>query len=76
LKRKFSLSDRARYYWVQPEVQDALKRLMKNFGNGILPYPLLHQFTGEINLSAAQVIEQKITRVLEDYEMACGAAYF
>jgi D-tagatose-1,6-bisphosphate aldolase subunit GatZ/KbaZ len=76
LKRKFSLSDRARYYWVQPEVQDALKRLMKNFGNGILPYSLLHQFTGETNLSAAQVIEQKITRVLKDYEMACGPAYF
>lgn len=73
-RRRYSLSDRARYYWARPEVQNALERLMKNLGGRTLPYALLSQFVGEANLSAAQVIERKISKILEDYEMACGAA--
>jgi len=70
-KRKYSLSDRARYYWVQPEVRNAFEQLMNNLGDKVLPYSLLSQFAGEINLNAAQVIEWKIKRVLEDYMSAC-----
>jgi len=71
-KRKYSLSDRARYYWVQPEVRYAFERLMKNHGDRVLPYSLLSQFVGETNLNAAQVVEWKISRVLNDYLGACG----
>lgn len=71
-KRKYGLSDRARYYWVQPEVQNAFARLMKNLGDDVLPYALLSQFVGETNLNAAQVIARKVHRVLEDYRFACG----
>ena len=71
-KRKYSLSDRARYYWVQPEVQDAFGRLMSNLGEKVLPYSLLSQFVGETNLNATQVIEWKIAKVLKDYAIACG----
>ncbi len=71
-KRKYSLSDRARYYWVQPEVQDAFARLMENLGKKILPYSLLSQFVGETGLNAEQVIERKINKVLNDYAFACG----
>jgi len=71
-KRKYSLSDRARYYWVQPEVQQAFERLMKNLGRNILPYALLSQFVGETGLNAEQVIEWKINKVLSDYAAACG----
>jgi D-tagatose-1,6-bisphosphate aldolase subunit GatZ/KbaZ len=66
-KRKFSLSDRARYYWGQLEVQEAYKRLMKNLGDAILPFSLLSQFVGQTNLTAAQVVERKIDQVLENY---------
>ena len=72
IKRKYSLSDRARYYWVQPEVRDAFTRLMKNLGENVLPYSLLSQFVGEMGLNAEQVIEWKINKVLEDYLAACG----
>jgi len=72
-KRKYSLSDRARYYWVQPEVQNALARLMKNLGADVLPYALLSQFVGETNLTAAQVIELKVKNVLHDYQAACAS---
>ncbi|MCE7904417.1 MAG: tagatose-bisphosphate aldolase [Anaerolineae bacterium CFX3] len=70
-KRKYSLSDRARYYWVQPDVQNAFERLMKNLGNETLPYALLSQFVGETGLSAEQVIEARLNRVLGDYMKAC-----
>jgi len=72
LKRKYSLSDRARYYWVQPEVQRAFGQLMKNLGGKTLPYSLLSQFVGETSLDVGQVIEWKIDRVLTDYLTACG----
>ena len=71
-KRKFSLSDRARYYWVQPEIQEALTRLMRNLGRTPLPYALLSQFVGKKNLSATQVIEQKLKYVLDGYSRACN----
>ncbi len=71
-KRKYSLSDRARYYWVQLEVQDAFARLMKNLGEKALPYSLLSQFVGKTDLTAEQVIEWKINKVLEDYLEACS----
>ena len=70
-KRKYSLSDRARYYWVQPEVQDAFDHLIQNLGEGPLPYSLLSQFVGEADLNARQIIDGKINRILEDYLQAC-----
>ena len=72
LKRKFSLSDRIRYYWNQPEIQAAFKRLMKNLGEHTLPYSLLSQYVGKTNLNAPQVIEWKIIKVLNDYLAACS----
>ncbi len=70
-KRKYSLSDRARYYWVQPEVQNAFRRLMKNLGEKSLPYSLLSQFVGETDMNTTRVIEWKISNVLDNYLMAC-----
>jgi D-tagatose-1,6-bisphosphate aldolase subunit GatZ/KbaZ len=66
-KRKYSLSDRARYCWAQPEVQNAFNRLMNNLGDKVLPYSLLSQFVNETHLNAPQVIEWKINKVLNDY---------
>jgi len=71
-KRKYSLSDRARYYWVQPEVQGALERLMRNLGESVLPYSLLSQFVGQVGLTSRETIAWKINKVLRDYAGACG----
>jgi D-tagatose-1,6-bisphosphate aldolase subunit GatZ/KbaZ len=70
-KRKFSLSDRIRYYWAKPEIQAAFERLMKNLGDAALPYPLLSQYVGKTDLNAAGVIGWKIGNVLDDYRAAC-----
>jgi len=69
-KRKYSLSDRARYYWVQPKVQMAFERLMINLGGKVLPDSLLRQFVGERELKAEQIIAWKINKVLNDYTEA------
>ena len=67
-KRKYSLSDRARYYWVQPKVQDAFECLMKNLGNKTLPYALTSQFVGKTqSLNANDVIELRIGTILKNY---------
>jgi len=42
-KRKYSFSDRCRYYLPQPEVQAAMEKLFDNFRDGV-PYGLLSQF--------------------------------
>jgi D-tagatose-1,6-bisphosphate aldolase subunit GatZ/KbaZ len=72
LKRKFSLSDRIRYYWIRPEVQIAFERMLKNLGDQTLPYSLLSQYVGETGLNASQVIGWKVKKVLDDYLAACG----
>lgn len=72
-KRKYSLSDRARYYWPETEVQNAFAQLMNNLGDRALPYSLSSQFVGQTNLNAAQVIDLKINKVLKDYMAACSS---
>ncbi|MBE3144373.1 MAG: class II D-tagatose-bisphosphate aldolase, non-catalytic subunit, partial [Planctomycetes bacterium] len=80
VKRKFSFSDRIRYYWSDPRVQAALKTLMKNLSEKPLPLFLLSQFAprqyeqirrGEIAWTPESVIFDRIREVLLDYEAAC-----
>jgi D-tagatose-1,6-bisphosphate aldolase subunit GatZ/KbaZ len=71
-KRKSSLSDRIRYYWTQPEVQAACRRLMENLGDHVLPPSLLNVYVGRTGLTARQVVELHIDRVLHEYAAACG----
>ncbi len=70
-KRKFSLSDRLRYYWTDPRVKRAVERLMHNLGEGVLPFALCSQFAGEPGLSAVDIIRSKLRRVMNDYRAAC-----
>ena len=44
LRRAFSLSDRARYYWPVPEVQEAVSRLIANLDAERLPNGVLSQY--------------------------------
>lgn len=66
-KRKYSLSDRIRYYWGQPVVARAFSTLMSNLGERTLPFALSRQFTGMEDLNADQVIQRKIDGVLIQY---------
>jgi D-tagatose-1,6-bisphosphate aldolase subunit GatZ/KbaZ len=78
--RRFSLSDRVRYYWNRPRVQSALERLLSNLHNTEIPFSLISQFLppqaerirqGQLSSSALDLIDDKIGAVLDDYRHAC-----
>ncbi|HVN53288.1 MAG TPA: class II D-tagatose-bisphosphate aldolase, non-catalytic subunit [Anaerolineaceae bacterium] len=77
LMRRFSLSDRIRYYWPRPAVQAAQERLLANLSQAAIPPGLANQFfPDEVDLSGDppapdDLIYRRIRRVLEDYRAAC-----
>jgi D-tagatose-1,6-bisphosphate aldolase subunit GatZ/KbaZ len=81
LRRLFSLSDRARYYWPVPEVQRAVQRLFANLDTQRLPRGLVSQYlpdaveateAGPPDGQAARLARLHIRRVLARYARACG----
>lgn len=79
--RKYSLSDRIRYYWPNSQVQNAIDKMFKNFHGNPLPLSLLSQFTSkqfeyarEINknITPEELITEKILEVLQKYQNACN----
>jgi D-tagatose-1,6-bisphosphate aldolase subunit GatZ/KbaZ len=78
-KRKYSLSDRVRYYWRDLQVQSALDRLLKNLKQKPIPLSLLSQFSPkqyerirrkEIAATPDSILLDYIHAVLLDYEAA------
>ena len=70
-KRKYSLSDRARYYWAYPEVNHSFLRMMENLSGETLPDTLLKKYAGCEGCNALDVIQMNINEVLHDYAQAC-----
>ncbi len=80
--RKYSLSDRSRYYWGYPDVQKALQKLLTNLHQLALPLTLISQFSpleyqkvrsGELAATPEALINDRIERVLEVYDQASGS---
>jgi D-tagatose-1,6-bisphosphate aldolase subunit GatZ/KbaZ len=80
IARQYSLSDRIRYYWNVPAVQQALGRLVINFGDNPIPLPLLSQYLprqaeairdGRLDNSLNELIHFAIATVMENYWQAC-----
>lgn len=80
--RRFSLSDRIRYYWPDPEVDVAVQRLLVNLDAIDIPLPLLSRFLpdqfrrvrrGELASRPRDLILDRIADVLRDYSFACRA---
>jgi D-tagatose-1,6-bisphosphate aldolase subunit GatZ/KbaZ len=78
--RKFSLSDRVRYYWAKPDVQGALNALLANLCGKPLPLSLVSQYfpqhypavrEGRLNNSVESLLIESIGIVLRDYQQAC-----
>jgi len=79
--RKYSFSDRSRYYWPAPRVQEALARLLDNLEKHPPPLTMLSQFlpiqyervrAGALPNQPVACIHDKIRHVLADYACACG----
>lgn len=79
--RKYSFSDRSRYYWPVPDVQAAVERLIANFEQSPPPLSLLSQYlpvqyrrvrAGRLENHPRALIEDRIMDVAADYSYACG----
>jgi D-tagatose-1,6-bisphosphate aldolase subunit GatZ/KbaZ len=79
--RKYSLSDRCRYYWPVPSVQAALEQLLSNLRAQPLPAAPLSQYlpvqyarvrAGTLPNTPDALILDKIENILADYACACG----
>ena len=79
--RKYSFSDRSRYYWPNPDVQQALTRLLANLEQYPPPLTFLSQFLpgqyervrrGVLQSTPRALIYDKIMSVVADYAYACG----
>jgi D-tagatose-1,6-bisphosphate aldolase subunit GatZ/KbaZ len=80
--RKYSYSDRSRYYWPRPAVQAAVELLLHNLSQRPAPLTLLSQFMsnqylavreGRIANHPRDWIHDKIREVLRVYADACSA---
>jgi D-tagatose-1,6-bisphosphate aldolase subunit GatZ/KbaZ len=80
LARRYSLSDRIRYYWSKPEVAEAVARLKANLAAHPIPATLISQFlpnqhgkvqSGALSTGADDLIYGKIQDRLTDYHAAC-----
>jgi D-tagatose-1,6-bisphosphate aldolase subunit GatZ/KbaZ len=78
-KRKYSLSDRIRYYWSDPKIQSALEGLLNNLEQRPIPLSLLSQFApiqyerircGEIEKTPKSILLDHIRMVMSEYQAA------
>jgi D-tagatose-1,6-bisphosphate aldolase subunit GatZ/KbaZ len=80
LLRRYSYSDRIRYYWSYPDVEDAQRRLFSNLGAREIPQPLLSQYLprqyervrhGALMSVPEALVFDRIRDTLQDYAVAC-----
>lgn len=78
-KRKFSYSDRIRYYWTDSAIHEALIKLISNLKQNPIPHTLVSQYlpeqysgirNGEIQNDPEELIINKILKVFEVYNYA------
>ncbi|MDO4623338.1 MAG: class II D-tagatose-bisphosphate aldolase, non-catalytic subunit [Eubacteriales bacterium] len=79
LARKYSYSDRVRYYMNDPRIQDAIRKLFDNLVEYKIPMNMLHQYMpiqyrkvcrGELTLAPKDLAMDGAVQFMEDYEFA------
>lgn len=78
--RRYSYSDRLRYYWADEEVDAARRALLDNLDRVGIPLPLVSQFlpyqydrirAGELELTANALVIDRIRDAMRPYARAC-----
>jgi D-tagatose-1,6-bisphosphate aldolase subunit GatZ/KbaZ len=81
LARRYSYSDRCRYYWPDPAVRGQVEMLVANLSASPPPLPLLSQYlpgqydairAGTVPNLPASLIQDHIRQVVRVYSAACG----
>jgi D-tagatose-1,6-bisphosphate aldolase subunit GatZ/KbaZ len=82
VQRHYSYADRIRYYWPRAEAQASVALLLRRLEGRRLPTPLISQYlgalypaamAGAIAVTAPELVNAAVRRVLEDYARACRA---
>lgn len=85
LKRKYSYSDRCRYYLTAPEIQESIQALLSNMNSVDIPMGMLRQYmpvqyqqiqNGSLRLTAEDLVKSNIIQVVDDYNYAVKHNYF
>ncbi len=78
--RRYSYSDRIRYYWPHPKIKKAVAKLFENLSERELPQPLLSQYlptslnqekSESQTTSPEELVIRHIMKVSKDYSEAC-----
>ena len=78
--RRYSYSDRLRYYWSHPEVESARKTLLANLDTSGVPLPLISQFlpiqyerirAGQLEPIPQTLVIDRVRDALRPYARAC-----
>ena len=81
LLRRYSYSDRVRYYWARPQVMAAVERLVTNLSSIAIPESMLSRYLPaqylrlrekQIAADPASLIVDHIRDTLRDYAAACA----
>ena len=84
LSRKYSYSDRCRYYLTQPEVEAEMEKLLNNMADVDIPMGLLMQYMpiqymkvrdGKIGKTARELVKDNVVNIVEDYNYAVKRNY-
>lgn len=84
IKRKYSFSDRCRYYFAQPELKEAIRKLFQNLSEVEIPLSMLRQYMplqyvkvrdGILPLDAKELAEDCVVHLVEDYNYATKMNY-
>lgn len=84
LKRKYSFSDRCRYYFAQDEIKEAMEKLFRNMAEVEIPLSMLRQYMpnqypkvrdGVLSTNPRELAEDCVVHVVEDYNYATKLNY-
>ena len=78
LQRKYSFSDRSRYYMARPDTNENISKLLKNIDSFNIPLGMIKQYfpkqfleiKSQTNANAKDLIKLNIKNVLNDYDFA------
>jgi D-tagatose-1,6-bisphosphate aldolase subunit GatZ/KbaZ len=81
IARRYSYSDRLRYYWAVDEIDAARQTLLANLDRTGIPLPLISQFlpiqydrirTGRLESTAQSLVVDRVRDALRPYARACS----
>ena len=84
IARKYSYSDRCRYYFSLPEIKSTIQKLFTNIDSIEVPAGMLRQFMprqsklvrdGKLSMKAAALVKYSVVECAEDYNYAVKVNY-